>query len=47
MTNQMTHPAPSPPRRYAQYVDLLDACSRDNLEFVKDKAVKTIYELLR
>lgn len=33
--------------RYAQFVDVLDACSRDNLEFVKDKAVKTMYDLLR
>lgn len=36
-----------PPPRYAQFVDLVDACSRDNLEFVKNKAATTMYELLR
>ncbi|GAB4813011.1 hypothetical protein N2152v2_000057 [Parachlorella kessleri] len=33
-------------KKYAHFVDVLDACSRDNLDFVKDKAVKTMYELL-
>jgi hypothetical protein len=32
--------------RYAAFVETLDTLSRDNLEFVKDRAVKTMYELL-
>ncbi len=31
---------------YATYVDALEACSRDNLEYVKDRAVKALFELL-
>ncbi|KAI7841479.1 hypothetical protein COHA_004873 [Chlorella ohadii] len=33
-------------KRYATYVDALEACSRDNLEYVKDRAVKALFELL-
>ncbi|KAL4421400.1 hypothetical protein ABPG75_010691 [Micractinium tetrahymenae] len=33
-------------KRYASFIESLEACSRDNLEFVKDRAVKTMYELL-
>lgn len=43
-----TH-TPNPPqntRRYASFVETLDTLSRDNLEFVKDRAVKSMYELL-
>ena len=32
--------------RYASFVEALEACSRDNLEFVKDRAVKTMFDLL-
>ena len=28
--------------RYAQFVEALESCSRDNLAFVKDRAVKTM-----
>ena len=34
------------PCSYATYVDALEACSRDNLEYVKDRAVKALFELL-
>jgi ribosome biogenesis protein MAK21 len=27
-------------------VEALEACSRDNLEFVKDRAIKTMFDLL-
>lgn len=27
---------------YASFIESLEACSRDNLEFVKDRAVKTM-----
>ena len=33
-------------RRYAVFVDALDERSRDNVDFVKEKAVKAAYELL-
>lgn len=33
-------------KRYATYVDALEACSRDNLEYIKDRAVKALFELL-
>ena len=39
-------PPPCQLRSYATYVDALDACSRDNLEYVKDRAVKALFELL-
>ncbi|KAK9820060.1 hypothetical protein WJX72_005600 [[Myrmecia] bisecta] len=34
-------------KRYGMFVRALEECSRDNLEFVKEKAVKALYELLR
>ena len=34
-------------KRYAQFVTGLEECSRDNLEFLKDKALKAMYDLLR
>ena len=43
------HCHPLPPLyscSYATFVDGLEACSRDNLEFVKDRAIKTLFELL-
>lgn len=41
-------PPPLPPcaRSYATFVEALEASSRDNLEFLKDRAVKAMYELL-
>jgi hypothetical protein len=33
-------------RRYASFVEALAECSKDNLEHVKEKALKTAYELL-
>ena len=33
--------------RYLQFVKALQEASRDNLEFVKQKAIKAIFELLR
>lgn len=33
---------PAPHRSYASFIESLEACSRDNLEFVKDRAVKTM-----
>ena len=33
--------------RYSSFVTALDECSRDNLEFLRERAVKAIYELLR
>lgn len=38
--------ASGPPRRYAVFVDALARASTDNLEWVKDKALKAAYELL-
>ena len=34
-------------RRYASFVEALDHLSRDNLEFVKDRASKTAFDLLK
>ena len=33
-------------RSYAAFVEALEGCSRDNLDFVKDRAVKTMADLL-
>jgi hypothetical protein len=32
--------------RYAQYVQLLERCSTDNIDFVKERATKTIFRML-
>ncbi len=34
-------------KRYSSFVTGLEECSRDNLEFLKDKALKAMYDLLR
>ena len=34
-------------KRYSNFVAALEAGSRDNLEFIMDKAIKTMFELLR
>ena len=34
-------------RRYSSFVGGLEECSRDNLEFLKDKALKAMHDLLR
>ena len=39
-------PAPALPRSYATFVEDLESCSRDSLDFIKDRAVKTLFELL-
>ena len=31
---------------FLQYIEALERCSMDGLEFVKDKAVKALFELL-
>ncbi len=33
-------------KRFARFVELIDTATRDNLAFIKDKAVKTAYDLL-
>ncbi|KAI3423892.1 hypothetical protein D9Q98_009726 [Chlorella vulgaris] len=33
-------------KRYATFVEALESCSRDSLEFIKDRAVKSLFELL-
>lgn len=34
-------------KRYSSFVTGLEECSRDNLEFLKDKALRAMYDLLR
>ena len=34
-------------KRYSSFVTGLEECSRDNLEFLKDKALKAMFDLLR
>ena len=34
-------------KKYSSFVTGLEECSRDNLEFLKDKALKAMYDLLR
>lgn len=34
-------------KRYARFVDALEEGSKDNLDFVKDKSVRAMYDLLR
>ena len=33
--------------RYSSFVGGLEECSRDNLEFLKDKSLKAMFDLLR
>ena len=33
-------------KRYGMFVAALESCSTDNLPFLKERAIKTMYELL-
>jgi hypothetical protein len=43
---QLTCVLPSPTPRFITFIEQLESASRDNLDFLKDRSMKTAFELL-